>query len=171
MNQQVQPRFMPTTDNGYCHASNIPEILGVTGAFCGAAFITVILRFYVRTSILGFFGADDYAMLGAMTMAIGTFVCFVFETNYGIGRHTKCVSFEQEEMVLKWQFYQSLWVMLGVVLVKISIAFFLMRLAPKMSWKRFLWGTIGMSNALCGGWLTAPLPAGWRCCPTRVALQ
>ncbi|KAK4542846.1 hypothetical protein LTR36_006035, partial [Oleoguttula mirabilis] len=132
---QSHPRYTPLTDDAYCNASNAPAILGVTGAFCGVAFIAVILRLYVRASILNFVGADDYAMIAAMVMAIGSFVCFVFETKYGIGRHTRCISLEEEEMVLKWQFYQSLWVMLGVILVKISIAFFLMRLAPKTSWK------------------------------------
>ncbi|KAK5122677.1 hypothetical protein LTR85_003940 [Meristemomyces frigidus] len=167
MKQQFQPRYTPTTDDTYCQASNVPEIVGVTGAFCGAALITVVLRLCVRTSMLGFIGADDWAMLAAMVMAIGTFVCFIFETNYGIGRHTSCASLKQEEVVLKWQFYQSLWVMLGVVLVKISIAFFLMRLAPKVSWKRCLWGTITFLVCFalsCAGTLMfncVPVSAAW----------
>lgn len=160
---KLEPRWKPETDNAYCYESNAPEILGVTGAFCGAALITVILRLYVRTSMLRFVGADDYAMIGATLMAIGTFICFVCETKYGIGRHTSCVTLKDEEVVLKWQFFHSLLVMFGVVLVKISIAFFLMRLAPKASWRRCLSGAIGESKDLWLAVLELPLrlPVQW----------
>ena len=142
---QMQARFRPATDDGYCNANNIPEVLGVTGAFAGAALIAVILRMYVRTIMLKFIGPDDYFMIAAMLMAIGTFICFVGETKYGLGRHMTCILPSDLEMLSKWLYFHSLWVMFGVVFVKVSIAFFLLRLAPIALWRRFLWGAVGES--------------------------
>jgi len=144
---QIRPRYTPLHDTAYCDASNISEILGVTGAFTGAALIAVILRMYVRTRMLKFVGTDDYVILAAMTLALGTFVCFVAETYYGLGRHDICISPAEMETFLKWNFFNSICIMLGVISVKISIAFFLMRLAPRNAWKKGLWGAIGLSTS------------------------
>lgn len=139
----LRPRFTPSQDTPYCHASNIGQIMGITGTFTAAALITVLLRVYVRVSMLSIFGADDWVMLAACLMAIGTLVCFVGEINYGVGRHAECILLPELEMMMKWQFYHNLWVMFGVVFVKISVAFFLMRLASKKAWKWFLGGCVG----------------------------
>lgn len=141
----LQPRFTPTQDTAYCHASNISQIIGITGTFAAAALITMLLRIYVRVSMLSLFGADDWVMLAACLMAIATLICFVGEINYGVGRHAECISMPELQMMMKWQFYHNLWVMFGVVFVKISVAFFLMRLASKKAWKWFLGCCIGMS--------------------------
>ncbi|KAK5130555.1 hypothetical protein LTR08_001935 [Meristemomyces frigidus] len=134
--------FTPTKDDAYCNESNSAAILGVVGSFLGAATIAVGLRVYVRSFMVKFFGADDYVMLAALLMAIGTFICFVGETNYGQGKHTGCVSLADMQHLLEWQFYHSLWNTFGLILVKISIAFFLIRLAPRPRWKWPLWGAI-----------------------------
>ena len=150
--QDVSPltaRFTPAVDSPFCHESNVPQVLGITGAFFGAAMVTVSLRVYVRSVMLNVFGADDWVMLAAALMAIGTFICFVGESNYGIGRHADCIPIPSLEMMLNWQFYHNLWVMFGVVFVKISVAFLLMRLAAKKSWKWVLWGIIGLFNVQC----------------------
>ncbi|KAI7157270.1 hypothetical protein KC349_g5757 [Hortaea werneckii] len=132
----------PPGPDGYCDANNHAEILGVTGSFFSAALIIVSLRFYVRSRILQYVGADDYLMLVAMFMATATFVCFVGETRNGLGRHFSCLSDKERSVLAHWQFFHNLSVMFGVVFVKISIAVFLMRLAPKPEWKRYLWGAI-----------------------------
>jgi len=82
----------PLVDDAYCNESGVPEILGVTGAFMGAALIAVALRFYVRIRMLKIVGgADDYIMLTAAIMGVGTFICIVGETTWGMGRHNKCI--------------------------------------------------------------------------------
>jgi len=75
------------------------------------------------------------------------FVCFVGETYNGLGRHYDTITFTQQKTYLKWVFAHALCATLALCLVKISIAFFLMRLAPRKSWQWFLWGTIGRSTA------------------------
>jgi len=138
-----QSRSTSIEDDAYCHESNVPTILAVTGVFTGAAVITVFLRIWVRSAILKFIGPDDYMMVAAAVMAIATFICFVGESYHGIGQHMSCVSLASNEMVEQWTFFHAIWVMFGVVFVKISIAFFLMRLAPKEAWRQSLWAAIG----------------------------
>ncbi|GAB1736169.1 hypothetical protein NU219Hw_g6844t1 [Hortaea werneckii] len=157
----------PPVPDGYCHANNHAEILGVTGSFFGAALLIVNLRFYVRSRILHYVGADDYLMLVAMFMATATFACFVGETQNGLGRHFSCLSDQDRSRLAHWQFFHNLSVMFGVVFVKISIAVFLMRLAPKPEWKRYLWGAIVFLVCFmiaCAGTLIfscTPVSASW----------
>ncbi|KAK5165791.1 uncharacterized protein LTR77_008714 [Saxophila tyrrhenica] len=145
----ITPRFTPAKDTPHCQQSNVGEVLGVTGAFMAAATITMVLRSYVRIHMLKFFGPDDWMMLAAVLMAIATFICFVGETTHGVGRHADCIPLPEVEGIMKWQFYHNLWNMFGVVFVKISIALFLIRLAPKKAWKWFLWGCIVFLTAFC----------------------
>jgi hypothetical protein len=46
------------------------------------------------------------------------------------------------EPYFQWLFAHGLLVMLGVILVKISIAFFLMRIMVQKRWTVFLWGSV-----------------------------
>ena len=43
-----------------------PQILTITGTFFAAAALIVLLRCYVRITMLKVFGADDYAMVIAL---------------------------------------------------------------------------------------------------------
>lgn len=127
----------------YLDESNVASILALTGAFSLAAIAVVCLRFYVRSRMLHFVGPDDWTMIAASLMALGTFICLCGESQYGMGRHIEW----QEPWMLKpymqWIFAHALLVMWGVVLVKISIAFFLMRIMLQKAWKIFLWVSIG----------------------------
>lgn len=81
-------------------------------------------------------------------MGVGVYICFIGESFHGLGKHESTLSVPEFEMFSKWQYFHDLWVMFGVSLVKISIALFLMRLAPRRNWKRFLWGMIGTRNLI-----------------------
>lgn len=139
----------PPPDPAYCAESNVSEILGVTGSMMTIAIIICGLRLMVRTFMIRSVGADDYVMLWALLMAIGTFTCFVGESDHGNGRHVACITPEDYSMYARWQYAHSLLVMWGVILVKISIALFLMRLVPQTTrkWKNFLWASIGKLSA------------------------
>lgn len=107
--------------------------------------IVMLLRVLVRIFMTKSFGSDDYCMLVAWLMQLATFICFLGERPYAMGRHIECITPHGYRMHGKWQYYHSLWVMFGVVLVKVSIALFLMRLVPPgKRWKSFLWASIGM---------------------------
>jgi hypothetical protein len=53
---------------------NSPEILAITGTFFAAAALMVLLRCYVRISMLRVFGIDDYVLLVSMVRNI----CLIF---------------------------------------------------------------------------------------------
>lgn len=77
-------------------------------------------------------------------LAAAVFACFKLETDYGLGKHflillVDPVNFSKVTHVL---YFHSLIIMVGVSMVKISIALFLMRLAPKRSHAHFLYGVI-----------------------------
>ena len=163
----LQPRFTPTQDTPHCNESNVGEVLGVVGAFTAVALICVVLRMYVRIWVSKFVGGDDYIMCVAMLMAIATFVGFTGEINYGVGRHEDCTPLSDVGLYWKWQFYHNIWVMFGLVFVKISMALFLMRLASKRIWKNLLWGIIAFLVCFalaCAGTLIfacIPVSASW----------
>jgi hypothetical protein len=140
----------PPPSQEYLDESNVVFILSLTGTFTAAAVLVVILRMYVRICMLRFVGFDDWTMVLAALMALGSFTCMCGESFYGMGRH---VEWPQPWMIgplFRWIFAHGIIVMLGVVLVKISVAFFLMRIMLKKGWQIFLWGSIG-------GWLRSVL--------------
>lgn len=127
----------------YLEESNVANILGVTGAFGFAALVVVGLRLYVRARMLQFVGTDDWAMLAAAMMALATFICLCGESTLGMGRHSEWQQRWMLEPYMQWLFAHGLLIMWGVVLVKISIAFFLMRIMLQKSWRIFLWCSVG----------------------------
>jgi hypothetical protein len=74
---------------------------------------------------------------------IGVLVCFISECQAGIGQHIQYISLPNVETIYHWIYFHSLIIMVGVRLVKISIALFLLRLVPGKWYKRFLIGIIG----------------------------
>ncbi|KAF2263578.1 hypothetical protein CC78DRAFT_568907 [Lojkania enalia] len=138
------PIGAPTMTPEYIAYTNAPEILAITGSFFTAAAIIMLLRIYVRLSILKVFGIDDYIMALAMILASIVFACFVLETQYGLGRHM-VVMMMDPIMYMKFArilYVHSILIMVGVSTVKISIAFFLLRLSTRTPYHRFLYGVI-----------------------------
>ncbi|PMD25802.1 hypothetical protein NA56DRAFT_529236, partial [Hyaloscypha hepaticicola] len=122
--------------------TNVPSILAINGFFCGVALIVVLARIYVRSVMLKTFGTDDYLITGAMLCGVGVLVIFIGETRHGIGMHTKDITYPELIKMLHWQFFHSLTVTLGISLIKLSVAFFLLRLVPGKVYKWFLYGMI-----------------------------
>lgn len=141
ISRQSDPATIPRQE--YLEESRVAFILGVTGAFSCAALIVVLLRLYVRTCMLQFVGPDDWAMILASLMAIGTFVCMCGESAYGMGQHLEWMQPYMFEPYFRWLFAHGLLVMLGVILAKISIAFFLMRIMVQKRWTILLWISVG----------------------------
>lgn len=141
-----QPPEPPSQE--YLDESNVASILGLTGAFTFLAVGVVCLRLFVRSYMLRFVGADDWTMLAAVLMALGTFICLCGESQYGMGRHWEWPEPWMFMPYLKWLFAHNLLVMWGVLLVKISIAIFLMRIMLQKFWKIFLWSSVGKYNAI-----------------------
>ncbi|KAK8240245.1 phosphatidylserine decarboxylase [Phyllosticta capitalensis] len=120
------------------------EILSITGSFTGAAFVTVLLRVYVRAFMLRFVGPDDYLMMVAMSLSILTYACFIVEVQYGLGKHTAVMMVDADgyKMFTLWLYVHSIVVMCAVSSVKISIGLFLLRVVERTKYQRFMWGMI-----------------------------
>ncbi|KAF1952866.1 hypothetical protein CC80DRAFT_355435, partial [Byssothecium circinans] len=135
---------MPPLPPEYVDYTNAPQILSITGSFFAAAVIAVLLRCYVRLSLLKVFGIDDYIMAFAMICAAATFACFKIETDYGLGKHFLAL-LAQPTMYMQFSkvlYVHSIIVMVGISSVKISIAFSLLRLSTRRSYSVFLHGVI-----------------------------
>jgi FtsH-binding integral membrane protein len=57
--------------------------------------------------------------------------------------HNRDISKEQMVVIQHWTFYHNIFVTLGISLVKISVACFLVRLVPQKAYKIFLYCMIG----------------------------
>lgn len=106
------------------------------------ALLVFLLRAYVRTVMLRVFGVDDALMLVAIILAVTVFALFVQGTHYGIGKHIFAISPQQFSSVFYLLFWQGLLVVSAVSFVKLSIAFFLLRLAQRTQYRRFLYGVV-----------------------------
>jgi hypothetical protein len=60
-----------------------------------------------------------------------------------MGRHIQFIESPHMENLMHWQYYHSWIVVVGVSLVKVSIAFFLLRLVSGRKYRWFLKGVIG----------------------------
>ncbi|PYH69385.1 oxidoreductase [Aspergillus vadensis CBS 113365] len=107
--------------------SNAPGILAAVGTLTGLSTLVLWLRCYVRGYLLRRFNAEEYIITVAWLCAVGVLVCFVLEAQHGVGRFSKDITDEDEQDLSKLVYYHSIIVMVGLSLVKISLAVFLRR--------------------------------------------
>ncbi|KAF2748441.1 hypothetical protein M011DRAFT_400844 [Sporormia fimetaria CBS 119925] len=150
--------------------SNAPKILAITGSFFAAAASVFLLRCYVRLGMLKVFGIDDYIMALAMLLCAAVFACFKLLTDYGMGKHFLVLLIVMPEtyaQMSKILYVYSVLIMVGISTVKISIAFFLLRLSNSKPFHRFLYAIIVflvLMTLACAGTLIfqcLPVQAAW----------
>ncbi|OJJ66123.1 hypothetical protein ASPBRDRAFT_49204 [Aspergillus brasiliensis CBS 101740] len=112
--------------------SNAPGILAAVGTLTGLSTLVLWLRCYVRGYLLRRFNAEEYIITAAWLCAVGVLVCFVLEAQHGVGRLSKDITDEDEQILSKLVFYHSIIVMVGLSLVKISLAVFLRRFSSSL---------------------------------------
>ena len=78
-----------------------------------------------------------------LSVGVGVFTCFVGETHNGKGMHMKSIRPDESIRLSHWTYFHSIIVTVGISLVKLSVAFFLLRLAPGKAHKIFLYCVIG----------------------------
>jgi hypothetical protein len=165
---------------------NASQILAITGTFFAAAAFVVLLRCYVRISMLKVFGIDDYVMLFAMVIKLysferrltdlhiqvicaATFTCFKLRCDYGLGRHMMVILTDPVMFMklTKVQYVQAIIIMVGISAVKISIALQLLRLSVQRTYSRILYGAVVfiiLMTLACAGTLIfqcLPIQAAW----------
>ncbi|KAJ6121122.1 hypothetical protein N7523_005402 [Penicillium sp. IBT 18751x] len=108
----------------------------VPAVFVSIAFVTVVLRCYVRGWIVKAFGWDD----GAMVMAMAWYVMFsgsmIGAGMHGNGRHWYHLEPEERVIAMKYWWLCEIGFCFASIFCKISICIFLMRICIK---KTHLW--------------------------------
>ncbi|KAI9712651.1 MAG: hypothetical protein M1820_001272 [Bogoriella megaspora] len=150
----------------YLQYSNGDEIMTIVGLVTGLALLAVFLRTYVRVFMLSIFGLDDYLMIQSVVVL----ACFKEETMYGLGKHFFAAFSDMVawEKFLVWQWVHSIIIMTANSTLKLSIAFFLMRITQRTHYRRLLWSVIVfiiLFTIACFGTLLfqcVPPQAAWR---------
>ncbi|MCJ1403806.1 hypothetical protein MMC11_007029, partial [Xylographa trunciseda] len=154
------PPMTPTP--GEVDDSTASHILAIVGTLTALALLLSCLRMYVRRVILKSFSTDDWFMLAASICCLGVLICFVGETQNGVGRHTVFLTPANQEEISHWSFYHWVIVTIGISFVKLSIAFLLLRLVTSVWYKRLLWATIAF---LIAATLVAAMTLIFSCVP------
>ncbi|KAH7068331.1 hypothetical protein BKA63DRAFT_581790 [Paraphoma chrysanthemicola] len=124
--------------------SNGPMLLAQVAPIYAIAALVVLGRCYVRVLIVKSFRWDDWTMLVCLVFATSCFVAFVIEIHLGVGKHVAVITSDkaQYKQLLKWRLVHMTTVSVGIVLVKVSVCLFLLRLATRGAQVWFLWGVI-----------------------------
>jgi hypothetical protein len=126
----------------YIAFTNAPVLLTQFGSLFAVASVVVFLRCYVRAIMIKSFGKDDWLMLLAYAFSAATFGTYVEQTKVGMGKHMAVITMNQESYkeFLRLRQVGSILATFGVALVKISIAYFLLRLVVHRAYVWFLHG-------------------------------
>ncbi|KAI0429662.1 hypothetical protein F5Y09DRAFT_253971 [Xylaria sp. FL1042] len=122
--------------------SSLPAQLGGVTAVHFLALIVSILRIYSRIFLAKAFGRDDAFMVGAVLSAFVSWVLYIYEIQHGFGKHKVFVSADDLWLYGAASFAQTIINLLGLGLLKISLALSLIRLSRSKMFQWVLWGTI-----------------------------
>ncbi|KAJ4371820.1 hypothetical protein N0V86_008374 [Didymella sp. IMI 355093] len=126
----------------YIAFTNAPILLTQFGSLFAVASVVVFARCYVRWFMIKSFGKDDWLMLLAYAFAAATFGTYVEQTKVGMGKHIAVIVMDQQKYskFLRLRQVSSILASFGVALVKMSIAYFLLRLVVHRGYVYFLHG-------------------------------
>ncbi|KAK3994406.1 hypothetical protein QBC44DRAFT_286176 [Cladorrhinum sp. PSN332] len=139
-----------------------PALFAVNTVGVILAGITCILRCYVRARILKSFGTDDWLMVSSTL----TFIAYVSFSNtgvkYGTGQHREDLDPEDNRRALQCWFYCYIFYGLTMILVKLSIGNFLLRVTVS---RVHQWITYIASMVTCVSCVTFLAVAIFQCNP------
>src|SRR4051794_20322516 len=77
-------------------------------------------------------------------MAAATLICYVLQIPYGLGKHLAVIQMDpiKYQQLLKIRYVHQIICGPAVTVVKISVAFFLLRLVTRKAYRWFLYGLI-----------------------------
>ncbi|KAI1846173.1 hypothetical protein JX265_010551 [Neoarthrinium moseri] len=119
-----------------------PDILGAVATVTSIALVTVCARVFVRLRMVHMFGLDDWMIIASMILSITGFGIVVGQVMYGAGRHAAYLDPEVNKYGLMLNFVSQPIYLWAIPLVKLSVGFFLLRIAPNKLYRRILQGTM-----------------------------
>ncbi|KAG9194707.1 hypothetical protein G6011_04742 [Alternaria panax] len=158
---------MPARSPEYMAENQAGRLLAVEGSLFALSTIAVLLRFYVRVFMLKTFGWDDIMMAIALALSSTTLGLFLKVIDLGLGKHAEAFPLENIFPFFKVMYFYSIFIIAVYSFIKLSIGFFLLRLADRTKWRPFLIGmlvfivafTIGSTFAII--FQCIPVQAGW----------
>ncbi|KAF3004342.1 hypothetical protein E8E13_009559 [Curvularia kusanoi] len=141
-----------------------PELIGVNIAFMATAIIANALRCIVRVKMVKAFGVDDWLMVASTLFFIGYGVSSNIGAHYGTGRHNKNLEAWQIEKARHCWFYCYLFYCCSMILSKISIGCFLLRISVKRIHTWIIYSAMFVSTFACAAFFFVTL---FQCNPIR----
>ncbi|CAG8971577.1 hypothetical protein HYALB_00009226 [Hymenoscyphus albidus] len=116
--------------------ANQQQIIITAAVLLTQSWFALSLRMFVRLRLTKSFEIDDWLM--AISQAIYTLLCiFVIRSvHFGLGKHNYELSIENQILAGKWKTLATLVYIIDMVFIKLSIAFFLLRIATR---KPYVW--------------------------------
>ncbi|KAH6980945.1 hypothetical protein BKA56DRAFT_550770 [Ilyonectria sp. MPI-CAGE-AT-0026] len=126
-----------------------PEIQAACYTLLVAAVTSTLLRCYVRARMVKNFGLDDWFMVAALI----TFTLFVIFTlvgvQHGTGHHRSDLSDADFEIGMKVWWFCYIWYIITMIMSKLSIGYFLIRITVKKIHKFIVYGAM-MASVIMG---------------------
>ncbi|KZM23401.1 uncharacterized protein EKO05_0003931 [Ascochyta rabiei] len=141
-----------------------PELVGVNIAFVATAVIANALRCIVRVKMVKAFGTDDWLMVASTIFFIGYVISSTIGAHYGTGRHHDNLEDWQVERARKCWFYCYLFYCCSMILSKISIGCFLLRISVKRVHTMIIYAAMFVSTFACTAFFFVTL---FQCNPVK----
>ncbi|KAG4430976.1 hypothetical protein IFR05_013536 [Cadophora sp. M221] len=118
-----------------------PELAAVLGVFLGMSLVFVLLRVYVKTFLSKSWGSDDILLVVSLILFI-TYCAFAATgLHYGTGRHFTDIPSKDVPKALYYWFLCEIFYALTTLLIRLSIAVFLLRICMEPLHKKIVYGT------------------------------
>lgn len=144
-----------------------PAVLAVTAASLAICTVFVVLRLTSRFAIVKKPGWDDYTMILAWILALGTSFSICYGTRWGLGRHEQNIPEEWESTMKKCAYVFSVLYNPALMATKTSILIFYLGLSKTQ--KIFRWATIATFLVVNVGGLALTLLNTFQCRPVTAA--
>ncbi|KAF1838094.1 hypothetical protein BDW02DRAFT_51514 [Decorospora gaudefroyi] len=161
------PAPPPPPSPEYMAENQGPRLMAVEGPLFALSTLAVLLRFYVRIFMLKTFGWDDIMMGISVAISMCTLGLFVAVIDMGLGKHAEAFPPENMFPFFKIMYFYSILIIAAYSFIKLSIGFFLLRLADRTRWRPFLIGMLvfivafGIGSTLAIVFQCIPVQAGW----------
>ncbi|KAM3074472.1 hypothetical protein ACMFMG_002725 [Clarireedia jacksonii] len=119
--------------------SKVPQILPVNILFFTISWIAVLLRVFVRGIMRPEFGSDDWIMVITQALYTAYLSCQLGGLANGTGRHIYDLKLPKAQRALEFWFFCEIFYVLSACSLKISVGFFLLRIAVKKYHVWILW--------------------------------
>ncbi|KAK7990463.1 hypothetical protein PG990_014743 [Apiospora arundinis] len=175
----MDPASLPTTPPPDVNRG--PEILAVTGTLVGVTLCIVLLRLWVRLRLVRQLGWDDFFVVAAMVLLFAEMMIIIPEVHYGAGRHFQYIQPPENVAVgLHLNFATQPMCLVALMLTKVSVGVFLLRLAPTRNYRVLIHAIVAFTVlSSTAGFLTVffqcrPISFNWdnttpggQCIPAR----